>query len=215
MLRVRHENDGVRVRLFKTSTGILGIILIKIRQGLPGNSHRAGHRLHLYSGSCQASTCVEPSPLHSSKSFSALHLLRHTAPKLPSDFAGLGIVLYDSLMALPHLQLEVEGDERFDLPVQGLDLISDVLTRTARLSSSWHDGFHFVHAGSASLTHLCQFIAPPLPRVSDAAPRASGARHMTALLASRVTGIVAIGLLTHERAASIYEAGRLTWNEIL
>ena len=56
-------------------------------------------------------------------------------------------------------------------------------------------------------------IAPPLPGAADAAPRAGGARHMTALLASKVAGVVAIGLLTHERAASIYEAGRLTLSE--
>lgn len=153
--------------------------------------------------------------MHSPQTFSALHLLRHAAPTLSSDFAGLGIVFYDSLKALPHLQLEVVDDERFDLPVQGTKLICDVLARTARLSSPWHDGFHFVHKGSASLTHLCQFIAPPLPDSPDAAPRASGARHMTALLASQIDGIVAIGLLTQEHVASIYEAGRLVWSEIL
>ena len=153
--------------------------------------------------------------MHTPEAFSALQLLRHAAPKLPSDFVGLGIVFYDSLMSLPHLQLEVVGDERFDLPVLGLELICDVLARTARQSSPWHDGFHFVHASSGSLTHLCQFIAPPLPNAADATPRASGARHMTALLASQVVGIASIGLLTHEHAASIYEAGRLTWSEIL
>lgn len=153
--------------------------------------------------------------MHSHQAFSVLHLLRHVATRISGDFAGLGIVYYDSLMALPHLQLEVVDDERFDLPVRGNEAICHVLTRTARLSSPWHDGFHFVHAGSASLTHLCQFIAPPLPNTPDTAPRASGARHMTALLASQVAGIVAIGLLTHEHAASIYEAGRLTWSETL
>lgn len=147
--------------------------------------------------------------------FSALQLLRRTAQILPSDFAGLGIVFYDSVAALPHLQLEVVGNEHFDLPVEGLAPICDVLARSARRSSPWHDGFHFVHAGSASLTHMCQFIAPPLPGVCDAVPRASGARHMTALLASKVSGILAIGLLTHEHAASIYEAGTLTLSETL
>lgn len=149
------------------------------------------------------------------QAFSALQLLRNTAPRLASDFAGLGIVFYDSLVALPHLQLEVGGDERFDLPVFGSESISEVFARTARQSSAWHDGFHFVCAGRPTLTHLCQFIAPPLPRVTDAPPQASGARHMTALLASNVTGIAAIGLLTHERVASIYEAGRLTASETL
>jgi hypothetical protein len=158
---------------------------------------------------------VETLPLPSLQAFSALQLLRNTAPRLASDFAGLGIVFYDSLAALPHLRLEVGGDERFDLPVFGLEPICEVFARTARQSSAWHDGFHFVCAGTTTLTHLCQFIAPPLPGVADAAPRASGARHMTALLASKVAGIAAIGLLTHERAASIYEAGRLTASETL
>lgn len=149
----------------------------------------------------------------SPQAFSAEQLLRHVAPKLAVDFAGLGVVLYDSLVALPHLQLDVVGDERFYLPVVGLEAIGEVLARTSRRSSPWHDGFHFVHAGSGALTHLCQFIAPPLPGAAEAAPRAGGARHMTALLASKVAGILAIGLLTHERAASIYEAGRLALNE--
>lgn len=149
----------------------------------------------------------------SPQAFSAEQLLRYAAPKLAVDFAGLGVLLYDSLVALPHLQLDVVGEERFDLPVVGLEAIGEVLARTSRRSSPWHDGFHFVHAGSGALTHLCQFIAPPLPGAAEAAPRAGGARHMTALLASKVAGILAIGLLTHERAASIYEAGRLALNE--
>ena len=157
---------------------------------------------------------MEPFNLRSFQVFSALQLLRHAAPRLASDFPGLG-VFYESLSALPHVQLEVGGNERFELPVDGLDPICDVLARTARRSSLWHDGFHFVRAGSASLTHLCQFIAPPLPDPSAGPPRASGARHMTALLASSVAGVTAIGLLTHERAASIYEAGQLTLSESL
>ena len=156
---------------------------------------------------------METLPLNSPQAFSAEQLVRHAAPKVAGDFAGLGVVFYDSLAALPHLQLDLVGDERFELPVVGLKAIGEVLARTSRRSSPWHDGFHFVHAGSGALTHLCQFIAPPLPGAADAAPRAGGARHMTALLASKVAGVVAIGLLTHERAASIYEAGRLTLSE--
>lgn len=89
-----------------------------------------------------------------------------------------------------------------------------MFARTARQSSAWHDGFHFVCAGTTTLTHLCQFIAPPLPGVADATPRASGARH-DGVAGIEVAGIAASGLLTHERAASIYEAGRLTASETL
>lgn len=143
----------------------------------------------------------------------ALRLLTHITSKLTEDFSGLGIVLYDSLVALPYLPLEVGGDERFDLPVSGLDAVGDVLARTARRSTRWHDGFHLLHAHPLRLTHLCQFISPPLPKAGDLVPRASGARHMTALLASRVAGIVAVGILTQERVASIYESGVLTRSE--
>lgn len=153
--------------------------------------------------------------LPSPQALVTLQLLTMAAPKLSDDFSGLGIVFYASLAALPFLPLEVTGSESFDLPVSGLSAISDVLARTARRSSHWHDGFHFVQAGSVCLTHLCQFIAPPLPDTGDALPRASGARHMTALLASRVSGIVMVGLLTQERVVSIYESGALTLNEVL
>ncbi len=145
----------------------------------------------------------------------ALRLLTLITRKVPEDFSGVGIVIYDSLLALPFLPLDVGEVERFNLPVSGLDAVGDVLARTARRSTHWHDGFHFLHAESLRLTHLCQFISPPLPNAGDLVPRASGARHMTGLLASRVAGIVAVAILTQERVASIYESGDLTKSEPL
>lgn len=153
--------------------------------------------------------------MHSSSTDSTLEILRHVAPQLSSDFTGFGIVFYDILTSLPYLQLAIVSDESFDLPVRGTELICEVLAQTSRLSSAWHDGFHFVDAGSRSLTHLCQYIAPPLPTLSNVVPLASGARHMTALLASRVVGISAVGLLTRDLNASIYESGQLIWNEVI
>lgn len=152
-----------------------------------------------------------PSP----QAHAAFQLFTLAAPLLSDDFSGLGIVFYDSLAALPFLPLEVAGSERFNLPVCGINAVCDVLARATRRSSFWHDGFHFVQASSVCLTHLCQYIAPPLPNARDALPHASGARHMTALLTSQVNGIVLVGLLTQERVVSIYELGALTLNEPL
>ncbi len=146
---------------------------------------------------------------------SALEILRLAAPQLSSDFTGLGVVFYDSLISLPYLQLAVVSDESFDLPVRGSELICEVLARTSRLSSAWHDGFHFVDGGSRFLTHLCQYIAPPLPPQSNTVPLASGARRMTAILASQVAGVTAVGLLARDLSVSIYESGQLTWSEVL
>lgn len=142
-----------------------------------------------------------------------MRLLTQVTQNLTEDFSGLGVVFYGSLQTLPFLPLEVGGDERFELPISGLDAMADVLARTARRSTHWHDGFHLVHIDQLRLTHLCQFISPPLPRAGESVPQASGARHMTALLASRVDGVVATGILTKERVASIYESGVLTMSE--
>lgn len=163
----------------------------------------------------KASSSPWSTPLSSSQSQLAVQLFSIAAPKLTADFSGLGIVFYNSLASLPFLPLEVTGDESFDLPVSGLLAMSEVLALTARKSSSWHDGFHFVDANSLRLTHLCQFIAPPLPKLRDQSPRACGARHMTALLASNVGGIVSVGLLTQDRTVSIYESGVLTLYQLL
>ena len=158
---------------------------------------------------------AKQAPLEVHRVRSVVRLLTRAATQLSDDFSGLGIVFYDSLAELPFLPLDVSGDENIDLPVSGLDSVCDLLLRTARTSSPWHDGFHFVHAGSLSLTHLSQFVAPPLPDDCDQLPHASGARHMTALLASRVSGIVTVGLLTQEQVVSIYESGELTLQKSL
>lgn len=158
---------------------------------------------------------TKQAPLEAYRANIALQLLTLAASKLSDDFSGLGIVFFDSLAELPFLPLQVSGSENFDLPVSGLNSVCDVLVRTARRSSHWHDGFHFVHVDSVSLTHLCQFVAPPPPADGDDLPRASGARHMTALLASKLRGIVTVGLLTQEQGMSIYESGKLTLHKPL
>ena len=57
---------------------------------------------------------METLPLNSPQAFSAEQLVRHAAPNVAGDFAGLGVVFYDSLAALPHLQLDVVGEAEID-----------------------------------------------------------------------------------------------------
>lgn len=73
----------------------------------------------------------------------------------------------------------------------------------------WHDGFHLVNSEKMSLTHLSQYLSPSLPTNNEGlgAPRPTGARHMTALLASNLEGIDCVGLLTHGGEISIFERG--------
>jgi hypothetical protein len=137
----------------------------------------------------------------------ATTLLRCVALQLPTDFTGVGVVFYENLDALPFLGLEVFPAQQFRLPVNGLESIASTLACASSAKSGWHDGFHFVDVSGQQLTHLAQFISPPLPPTNESVPKASGARHMTAMLATKVEGIVGIGVLTHGHELAYFERG--------
>lgn len=151
----------------------------------------------------------------SSRARAALDLLKRVNCILTPDFSGLGIVIYESLAALPYLPLESGTDETLSLPVVGLDSVSVALARAASRSTRWHDGFHFLTADAQRLTHMSQFISPPLTAAARASATARGARQMTALLTSRVAGIHLTAVITQERFALLYEAGALRHRESL
>lgn len=139
--------------------------------------------------------------------------MRMVAAKLPSDFSGLGVVFYRSLHALPHTPLTLPREEAPSLPVDGAAEVALSLARAGSKSSSHHDGFHFVHLVSLRLTHLSQYVSPPIPQRLASVPVGGGARHMTAILASQVEGITSVGLLTQRGQIALYEGGELIMNE--
>lgn len=145
----------------------------------------------------------------------AAAMLRQTALQLPADFTGLGVVFYESLNALPFIALEVSAGQQIRLPVNGLKNIASTLALASSATSGWHDGFHFIDVSKQQLTHLAQFLSPPLPQIGEPTPKASGARHMTAMLSTRVEGIVGIGLLTNGHELAFFERGEQTLRETI
>ncbi|HZW14456.1 MAG TPA: hypothetical protein VFF81_14850 [Noviherbaspirillum sp.] len=140
----------------------------------------------------------------------AITLLQRIAHQLPSDFSGLGVVFYDHLEALPFIALEVLSRDQIRLPVNGMGAIASTLASVSSSSSGWHDGFHFVDISKQQLTHLAQFLSPPLPKPNVPTPKASGARHMTAMLATRINGIAGIGILTNNNELAFFDHGMQT-----
>lgn len=136
----------------------------------------------------------------------AEQVLRTIAYLRDQDFSGVGLVFYERLTHLPHLQLtdsSVKADPRRFAEVD----LAIALSSISVMSSPLHDGFHFVEAHSWQLTHLSQFISPPIP--SDAAQRfhGTGARLMAALLTSMLPGIVCVGLVSHEGEIHLFSHG--------
>lgn len=126
-----------------------------------------------------------------------------------SSFTGVGVVFYSALKALPRVALGNATTPKPQLPVSGIDAIARTLADISVSVSPWHDGFHMVDIRSQKLTHLSQFLAPPLnnlPYLPD--PRPSGARMMTALISSTMDGIDCVGVLSTSGETVVYKNGQ-------
>lgn len=138
----------------------------------------------------------------------AVALLKTVWNLAPPDFSGLGVVFYQKLDCLPFLQLNVRSPRLVSLPVSGIEKMADVLAGISSNQSEWHDGFHFIRTASQELTHVAQFISPPLIQNVDHMIAATGARQMTAALSTLITGISGVGLLTSEKSLFYFENGK-------
>jgi len=142
----------------------------------------------------------------------AFEILARVAARRPADFVGLGVVLYRQLDSIPMLPL---GDQRccdLPLPVSGAEAIATTLVNVSSASSPWHDGFHLVEVTGPALTHVSQYLAPPVGSNGTevlGSQRPTGARHMTALLVSQLKGVACVGLLPSHAEPSVFERGVL------
>jgi hypothetical protein len=128
------------------------------------------------------------------------------------DFSGLGVVLYQGEHALPYIALRPDDPPRL-IEALGVVRVAEVLSQLASIRSPWHDGFHFIDAAEVRLTHVAQFVSPPIPRILCGSSAIGGARHMSAALASRVEGIAMVGVLTGRGDVSVYLNGEMVLHE--
>lgn len=122
------------------------------------------------------------------------------------EFTGLGIIYYDDLTKLPYI-----GLHECKLPKNIANLpFTKTLLDISKNSSIYHDGFHFVDSNSLKITHISQYISPPLDvseysKILNIIP--CGAREMTALLTSMIDGIICVGLISSNKTIKIFKNG--------
>jgi hypothetical protein len=154
---------------------------------------------------------MDTNPTHSLGK--VMELLRGVWASVPADFSGIGIVLYIPPLALPTISLRPIDELVVRLPVAS-DHVASFLASISGKSSPWHDGFHLVDSRTFSLTHIAQFVAAPLG-TTQVCLQFGGARHMTALLASQVTGVTSTAILATDGRASVYERGCCALEEMV
>lgn len=137
--------------------------------------------------------------------FRLASLLRAARVGAGSHFTGLGVVFYEDLIRLPHLSLD--APEWLAVGAVGDAAVTTELSRISTLHSPWHDGFHFVRVSDMRLTHVAQFVSPPLDLVGSFVPSEPGARHMAAALVSMLDGIVCVGVVPAHGEVVVYRGG--------
>lgn len=137
----------------------------------------------------------------------ARQVLRTIADLRSQDFSGVGIVFYERLDDLPHLQLG-DGSEKVAFE-QFADIdLTAILSNISVPSGPLHDGFHFVCVDNWRLTHVSQFISPLIPEGAAHRFRVGGARLMAAVLTSLLPGIACVGIVSQSGEIHLFRDGR-------
>ncbi len=136
-------------------------------------------------------------------------LLTKLATQRSTDFVGIGIIAYRTIDSLPVVPLGAGHDTYLDLPISGTDLVLKTLSMLATRRNVMHDGFHLIEVKSGDLTHVAQFVSPPLDIVlaNPSAVWPKGARQMTAQLISTLPQVEAAAVISAEGCIHIYENG--------
>lgn len=136
----------------------------------------------------------------------ALILLKSISKNPEIDFSGTGLIFYSNLSQLPFLQLENESIKPnaaifFDCELSSA--IRQISTRRDPL----HDGFHFIDIETWKITHVSQFISPPIPHDASQIIRGTGSRLMSAYLASLIEGIKFVGIVSQAGKVHLFYRG--------
>jgi len=135
--------------------------------------------------------------------------LSRLAAKRTSDFVGLGVIAYNNIEGLPVVPLGSHLDACLNLPISGESNVMNALSSMATRGSCMHDGFHLIEVNSGSLTHVAQFVSPPLcPALANPlATWPQGARQMTALLISTLPQVDFSAVVSVDGHLHFYEDG--------
>ena len=120
-----------------------------------------------------------------------------------SEFGGVGLLVCRDAATLPRWPLT--GAER---PLPDGDVVAAICNSS--MLSRPHDGFHIL-SPDWTLTHTNQYIAPPVPpdfELVGGRP-GFGARHLSALLASRLPTVICAGVLNTAKRILVFADGLL------
>ena len=128
-------------------------------------------------------------------------LLRNAQVRAGPDFSGLGVLVTNSIDALPLFpigpQMRLPSDRR----------VADVLGSISRADHPCHDGFHILN-GSLRLLATSQYFSPAIQDEAQIDRSIKfGGRYLAALFGSCLPDVLATGIATREMGVAIFTNG--------
>lgn len=125
-----------------------------------------------------------------------------------TDFTGVGIIVCDTPICLPIINL------RGDFP-KASGTTAEILSHLSRTKSKYHDGFHIINQ-MGLITHIAQYFSPPIVMsVNIDRSRPIGGRFAAAIFGSVIPGVLMTGIVSEGHGLSIFENGHETLFETL
>jgi hypothetical protein len=136
------------------------------------------------------------------------NLLHEIWLKSDTDFSGVGIIVCDTPICLPIINL------REDFPtISGTT--AEVLSHLSSTKSKYHDGFHIINQAGL-ITNIAQYFSPPIVlNVNIDRSRPIGGRFVAAIFGSAIPGVLMSGIVSEGHGLSIFENGHETLFEAL
>ncbi|WP_233989800.1 hypothetical protein [Pectobacterium brasiliense] len=135
-----------------------------------------------------------------------LGLLKSISKGRESDFSGTGLIFYSDLSELPFIQMGNESIKTNSAIFNDCE-IDSAIRQISKTKDLLHDGFHFINIETWKITHVSQFISPPIPHDAAQRFRGTGSRLMSAYLASLITGIKYTGIVSQAGKVHLFHAG--------
>ncbi|WP_152996312.1 hypothetical protein [Pseudomonas aeruginosa] len=154
----------------------------------------------------QSKNMANPNLNYCSEINQALSLLKSISKNRESDFSGTGLIFYSDLSELPFLQLENESIKPNAAIFSDCE-IDSAICQISKPKDPLHDGFHFIDIETWKITHVSQFISPPIPNDAAQRFRGTGSRLMSAYLASLITGIKCAGIVSQAGKVHLFHTG--------
>jgi hypothetical protein len=141
-------------------------------------------------------------------SIKLFELLKEINSLKTTQFSGLGLILYKGDVNLLPISPLKKTNHSVHLPIESYNLIIEFLLSISEINNKYHDGFHLLNE-NFKLTHISQYVAPPIIKNIVFESGSGGSRFRTAIYSSFLDNVIGSGVLSKNYGPKVFVKGHI------